>query len=199
VSLSSQYAQLAFPEELSPFGSDFVSDWTVSLGLQLPIFTGGRIGGEVRAARANLTEAELRLQQSRELAQVDARNAAIQMEAAEAGWQASAGTVEQAARAYAIAELRYREGISTQTELLDSRIQLQQAQASRARAARDLQIAKVRVLLLPSLPLAQSAPAQAAASTPAGTNNSSTPVYRAVAPETTESSLTGNQTRAAGQ
>jgi outer membrane protein len=171
----------------------------VSLGLQLPIFTGGRIGGEVRAARANLTEAELRLQQSRELAQVDARNAAIQMEAAEAGWQASAGTVEQAARAYAIAELRYREGISTQTELLDSRIQLQQAQASRARAARDLQIAKVRVLLLPSLPLAQSGPAQAAASTPAGTNNSSAPVYRAVAPETTESSLTGNQTGAAGQ
>jgi hypothetical protein len=120
------------------------------------------------------------------------------MEAAEAGWQASAGTVEQAARAYEIAELRYREGISTQTELLDSRIQLQQAQASRARAARDLQIAKVRVLLLPSLPLAPSAPAQTA-STEAGTNNSSAPVYRAVAPETTESSLTGNQTGAAGQ
>ena len=201
VSLSSQYAQLAFPDELSPFGSDFVSDWTVSLGLQLPIFTGGRIGGEVRAARANLTEAELRLQQSRELAQVDARNAAIQMEAAEAGWQASAGTVEQAARAYQIAELRYREGISTQTELLDSRIQLQQAQASRARAARDLQIAKVRVLLLPSLPLAQSGQAQTATATqPLGPSAGSVPVYRATAPETTESSLTGtNQTGAAGQ
>jgi outer membrane protein TolC len=202
VSLSSQYAQLAFPDELSPFGSDFVSDWTVSLGLQLPIFTGGRIGGEVRAARANVTEAELRLQQSRELAQVDARNAAIQMEAAQAGWQASAGTVEQAGRAYQIAELRYREGISTQTELLDSRIQLEQAQASRARAARDLQIAKVRVLLLPSLPLAQPVSAQAATGTqPAGSSNtSSPPVYRAAAPETTESSLTGtNQTGAAGQ
>ena len=202
VSLSSQYAQLAFPDELSPFGSDFVSDWTVSLGLQLPIFTGGRIGGEVRAARANVTEAELRLQQSRELAQVDARNAAIQMEAAEAGWQASAGTVEQAARAYQIAELRYREGISTQTELLDSRIQLQQAQASRARAARDLQIAKVRVLLLPSLPLGQSAPASTAAAPtpPVGSNNTSAPVYRAAAPETIESSLTGtNQTGTAGQ
>ena len=199
VSLSSQYAQLAFPDELSPFGSDFVSDWTVSLGLQLPIFTGGRIGGEVRAARANLTEAELRLQQSRELAQVDARNAAIQMEAAEAGWQASAGTVEQAARAYSIAELRYREGISTQTELLDSRIQLEQAQASRARAARDLQIAKIRVLLLPSLPLAQSDPSQPAAQVPTS-GTSSGPVYRAAAPQTTESSLTGtNQTGAAGQ
>lgn len=154
VALSSQYAQLAYPKRVDPFGSDFVSDWVVSLGLQLPIFTGGRIGGDVAVARANLSQAELRLQQSRELAEVDARNAIIQLEAAQAGWQASAGTVEQAGRAYQIAELRYREGISTQTELLDSRIQLQQAQASRARAARDLQVAKVRMALLPALPLA---------------------------------------------
>jgi outer membrane protein TolC len=201
LALSSQYAQLAFPERVSPFGSDFVSDWTVSLGLQLPIFTGGRIGGEVRAARANVSEAELRLQQSRELAQVDARNAGIQMEAAEAGWQASAGTVEQAARAYQIAELRYREGISTQTELLDSRIQLQQAQAVRARAARDLQIAKVRLLLLPALPLAQPGPAAVAASSPPGSSGAAVPVYQpAPVTQSTGSDFTGTtQPGAAGQ
>jgi len=115
----------------------------------------------VAVARANLSQAELRLRQSRELAEVDARSAFIQLEAAQAGWEASAGTVEQAARAYQIAELRYREGISTQTELLDSRIQLQEAQASRARAARDLQVAKVRLALLPALPI--SVPAAPAA------------------------------------
>lgn len=156
VALTSQYAKLGFPDKVSPFGTEFVSDWTVSLGLQLPIFTGGRIGGEVDVARANLSEAALRLQQSHELAELDARNSAIELEAAVAGWEASAGTVEQAARAYAIAELRYREGLSTQTELLDSRIQLQQAQANRARASRDLQVAKVRIVLLPALPLAGS-------------------------------------------
>lgn len=172
VSLTSQYAQLAFPDKVSPFGSDFVSDWSVSLGLQLPLFTGGRIGGEEDAARADLSEAELRLQQSRELAEVDARNAAIQLEAAESGWEASAGTVEQAARAYQIAELRYREGLSTQTELLDSRIQLQQAQASRARAARDLQVAKVRIVLLPALPLTPPDAAAAAAGTLTRTGSS---------------------------
>ena len=202
VALSSQYAQLAFPDKVFPFDADFVADWTVSLGLQIPIFTGGRIGGQVRAAKANVSEAELRLQQSREQAQVDARNAAIQMEAAEAGWQASAGTIEQAARAYQIAELRYREGISTQTELLDSRIQLQQAQASRARAARDLQIAKVRLLLLPALPLAGAGqPSAPGGSMPsaAGASSASVPVYQPPAPET-ESSYTGtNSTGAAGQ
>ena len=203
VSLSSQYAQLAFPDKISPFDADFVADWTVSLGLQLPIFTGGRIGGEVRAARADLTEAELRLQQSRELSQVDARNAIIQMEAAQAGWEASAGTVEQATRAYAIAELRYREGISTQTELLDSRIQLEQAQATRARAARDLQVAKVRVLLLPALPLPEPGGAAAAAGSLAGATtrrSTSTPVSQPTTPQSGANDFTGtNQTGAAGQ
>jgi outer membrane protein TolC len=75
------------------------------------------------------------------------------LRAAEALWQASAGTVEQASRAYTIAEVRFKEGISTQLELNDSRILLQQAQANRAVAARDLQVARMRMALLPDLPL----------------------------------------------
>jgi outer membrane protein len=162
LALSSQYALLGYPNNISPFETNYLSDWTVSLALQLPLFTGGRIGGQVAAAEASLSQARLRLQQSRELAEVDLRNALIQLEAADAGWQASAGTVEQASRAYQIADLRYREGISTQTELLDSRIQLEQAQASRARAARDLQVARMRLALLPALPLSQPSGASAA-------------------------------------
>jgi outer membrane protein TolC len=80
-------------------------------------------------------------------------NTQLQLAAALAGWEASAGTEEQADRAYQIAEVRYREGISTQTELNDLRIQLAQAQANRAQAARDLQVARMRLALLPSLPL----------------------------------------------
>jgi outer membrane protein TolC len=201
VALTSQYAQLGYPDKVSPFGARFVDDWVVSLGLQLPIFTGGRIGGEVDVARANLSEAELRLQQTHELAEVDARTVATQLEAADAAWQASAGTVEQAARAYEIAGLRYREGLSTQTELLDSRIQLQQAQASRARAARDLQVAKVRVLLLPALPLAGAAATSALGATaPASLQSTTTtPTYQSP-PPTAESDFTGiTQPGAPGQ
>jgi outer membrane protein len=201
LALTSQYAQLAFPDKVSPFGSDFVSDWTISLGLQLPIFTGGRIGGDVAVARANLNQAELRLQQARELAEVDARNAIIQLDAAQAGWQASAGTVEQAGRAYQIAELRYREGISTQTELLDSRIQLQQAQASRARAARDLQVAKVRIALLPALPISLPTASAAAAvegSTPS--QRAPLPTYQPPVQQVTGTDVSGqSQPGASGQ
>jgi outer membrane protein TolC len=157
LTLSSDYAELGYPGDGSPFGVNYLSDWTVTLGLQLPLFTGGRIRGDRQVARANLEQARLRLQQTRELAQVDARSAQRQLEAAQAAWEASTGTEEQASRAYQIAEIRYREGISTQTELNDLRIQQAQAQANRAQAARDLQVARMRLALLPALPLAGQA------------------------------------------
>jgi outer membrane protein TolC len=62
--------------------------------------------------------------------------------------------VEQATRAYGIADVRYRAGVSTQLELADARLLLRQSEADRAQAARDLQIARVRLALLPELPIA---------------------------------------------
>jgi outer membrane protein TolC len=65
-------------------------------------------------------------------------------------WQASAGTIEQAERAYAIAELRNREGLSTQLELADARLALEIARANRAQAGRDVQVARARLALVPA-------------------------------------------------
>jgi len=114
-------------------------------------------------AEGNLDKARARLDQTRTLAQLDTRTALDRLNAARSLWQASAGTVEQAQRAYQIAEIRYREGLSTQTELSDSRILLQQAEANRAQAARDLQIAQARVALIADLPLNAGSTAGAAA------------------------------------
>jgi outer membrane protein TolC len=43
--------------------------------------------------------------------------------------------------------------VSTQLELSDARLSLQQAEANRTQAARDLQVARARVALLPNLPV----------------------------------------------
>jgi outer membrane protein TolC len=169
VTLYSDFARLAYPDNVDPISPDYLSDWTVTLGMQVPLFTGGRIKGEVAVANANLQQAQLRLQQTREQSELDARNADLQLAAAVAAWQASAGTEEQAGRAYQIAEVRYREGLSTQTELNDSRIQLAQAQATRAQAARDLQIARMRLALLPALPLGATTPGAAGVPATSGT------------------------------
>ena len=153
VSVTSQLGRVAYPVGGLPGWSDFRQNWSIGVGLSLPIFTGGRIRGDELVARANLDEARLRLQQTAELAALDARSSLSALAEAEAAWEASAGTAEQAARAYTIAEVRFREGISTQVELSESRILLQQAQANRALAARDLQVARVRLALLRDLPL----------------------------------------------
>ena len=153
ISLTSQYGRVAYPGSLLPDLDSFRTNWTVGAQLSVPIFTGGRIRGDELVAEADLLEAQARLRQTQDAARLDTRTAVERLEAARAQYEASTGTVEQAARAYSIAQVRYREGLSAQLELADSRILLQQAQANRAVAARDLQIAQARLALIAYLPL----------------------------------------------
>lgn len=153
VTLSSSYGRVAFPASGIPDWNAFVNNWTITLGASVPIFTGGRIRGENVVAAANVAEAKARLQQTREFAALDARQAVATLEQAAATLAASAGTAEQASRAYTIAEVRFREGLSTQLELTESRVLLQQARWNRAQASRDFQVARLRLTLLKDLPL----------------------------------------------
>lgn len=153
IALTSQYGRVSYPENMLPAFNDLRTNWTAGLSLQVPVFTGGRLKGDELVAQSNVSVARAQLRQTQELAALDTHSAYEQLASAEAAWQASSGTVTQAQRAYNIAELRYKEGISTQLELNDSRLLLQQAQAGRARSARDLQVARIRIVLLPNLPL----------------------------------------------
>jgi outer membrane protein TolC len=154
IALSSSFGEVGYPSSGAfPMPGDFRTNWTVGAAVSMPIFTGRRLEADEQTARADLDDAQARLKQTRELAELDLETARQDLAAAEAVWQASAGTVQQAQRAYEIAELRYREGVSTQLELSDSRFSLQQAQANRAQAARDVQVARARLALLPDLPL----------------------------------------------
>lgn len=128
-------------------------DWTVTASVSLPLLDGGRRKANRAIAEATLEERRQQLQQVRELADLDQRSAQATWQAARAAWEASAGTVEQAQRAYQIADVRYREGLSTQLELNDARLALQVAETERAQAARDLQVARSRLVLLRDLPL----------------------------------------------
>ncbi|MFI5310757.1 MAG: TolC family protein [Gemmatimonadales bacterium] len=155
VQLSSNYQRFGYPSTTvfpNSFGL-FYPNWTVSLGVSFPVFTGGRIGGDGMVAEANVAEAKQSLDQVRELAALDAQTALTQLEQADANYAASVGTDVQAARAYSIAEVRFNEGISTQVELLQSRTQLEQARLNRVLAARDLEVARLRLAFLKDLPV----------------------------------------------
>lgn len=156
VQVTSLYQRFAYPSTGTIVPKSlglFYPNWAVTAGFSFPIFTGGRISGDRMVAEANLTEAEESLAQAKEFAALDARTAVTQLEQAQAAYAASVGTDAQAAKAYSIAEVRQQEGISTQVELQQARTQYEQARLNRVLAAKDLEVARLRVALLKDLPL----------------------------------------------
>lgn len=151
VNLVSTYSRIAFPSGLFPTFNR--QNWAVGAQMNVPILTGGRQRANESMARVEIEQARLQQRQAAELAALDTRSAWAELVAARATWQASAGTIQQATRAYEIASVRFGAGVSTQLELSDARLLLQQAEANRAVAARELQVARARASLLPNLPL----------------------------------------------
>jgi outer membrane protein len=153
LAIVSNYQRLYFPSNVFPSLGAGVNNWTVGVSTNFPILDGGRIKGDQLIAQAGLQQARAQREQTRQFAGLDTRVALNALQEAQATWDASRGTTDQAQRAYAIDQVRYREGISTQTDLAQSRLLLEQAKANRAQAARNLAVARVRLALLRDLPL----------------------------------------------
>ena len=160
VSLNSNYARIAYPENVAAPTFNR-SNWSVGVSMSVPLLTGGRQKGDEQVARAELEQSLLQQRQMEELAALDTRSAWAELLASRVAWESTAGTVQQANRAYEIADVRYGAGVSTQLELSDARVQRQQAEANRAVAARDLQVSRARVALLPDLPVGNAIPGAA--------------------------------------
>jgi outer membrane protein len=148
-----------YPVDVLPDRDDWRTNWTVGVFLTVPLFTGFRTVANIDAAEADVAEARARLRQTERAAAVDNLSAAEQVSVARATWQQNARTAAEAERAYQIAELRFQQGISSHLDLVDARIQLDQARVNRARAARDLHVARIRLELLPRLPVPGASPA----------------------------------------
>jgi outer membrane protein TolC len=187
VALTTTFSRIAFPSGFFPTFDR--TNWAVGANVTLPILTGGRQRGDEVVARADLEQARIQHKQVQELAALETRSTWAELLAARATWVASAGTVQQAARAYEIADVRYRAGVSTQLELSDARLLLQQAEANRAQAARDLQVARARVALLPNLPLGGGTATAAAR----GTTTAASPAQSGTQTGTTAAPAGGQQ------
>ena len=149
----SNYQRLYFPSGALPALGVGVNNWTIGVSTSFPVLDGGRIKGNQLIAQAGLQQMRAQREQTRQFAALDTRVALNSLQEAEATWEASRGTADQAQRAYSIDQVRYREGISTQTDLSQSRLLLEQALANRAQAARNLAVARVRLALIRDLPL----------------------------------------------
>ena len=126
LALNTSYQRLFFPSSVFPSLNQYSQNWTVGGTLSWSVFNGGRTSGAIEVAQANLDVAKAQLQQAKELASLDTRVALNQLQSSQAVYDASRGTAAQAQRAYGIDQLRYREGLSTQTDLdFDPKINLE--------------------------------------------------------------------------
>ena len=153
ISAAVDYAKVAYPTGIVTGWSNPRTNWIAGVTMNIPIFTGGRQSADEAAARAQLTAQRAQYDLTRELADLESRSVWIEVATAHANWQATDASVKFARRAYQIAEIRFQAGVSTQLELSDARLQLQQSEANRATAGRNLQVARVKAALLPDLPV----------------------------------------------
>ena len=76
---------------------------------------------------------------------VDVRAALLEFRAARQDLDAQEATVGQAERALELAGVRFREGLATQVEVLDSQLALTQARTNQARTLYRLNLAHARI------------------------------------------------------
>jgi outer membrane protein TolC len=139
--LTSTLQEQAFPGDVWPNADQFRRNWDVSLRLSLPIFTGFRIEGQVQTARAELSAAEAHRDRLHESVAIEVSQSRAELDRSLSALAARKKTVTQARRAFELAGLRYTNGMSTQLEVSDARLQLQTAELNEASATRDYLVA----------------------------------------------------------
>ena len=146
VGLQMNYGRQIFPTSAFDFDQDWRTDWSATVALQVPIFTGFRRGAEVQVAQIELRQEELRLAQLREAVQLQYEQARGEKERAAATIAARQRTVEQAQRVHDLTVLRYEQGLATQLEVSDARLALLQSRTNLAQALADFYTADAEIL-----------------------------------------------------
>jgi outer membrane protein TolC len=136
----------AFPTDGWPVKRDeFARAIDGSVRLEWPLFQGLRTFGAVERATAELRQAEAQREQTRESVTLEAQQAREEVDRALATLAARRGTAQLAARAHHLATVRWQNGLSTQLEVSDARLQMQTAEVNEVSAIKDYRLALVRL------------------------------------------------------
>lgn len=128
----------AFPSTVTPPGfTGWREDWNISLAASWTPFDGFRTRGQIAEARAQLQQAEVEEAQLREGLQVATAAAMAEYRMARAQIDAREQTVLMAERALELADSRFANGLSTQLEVSDAALLLDEARVNRVQAMYD--------------------------------------------------------------
>ncbi len=120
-------------ERKKPFsfgGDDWGSNLTFNIGFQFPVFSGFKIRYQYEEALLVLKEAELAKKNLEKAVTVEVKQAFFSLQAAKEGIVAARENVNQAEKAFEIIETRYRNGLVTNLEYLDTQLAQMQAKTN---------------------------------------------------------------------
>ena len=129
--LTETYAK---PDPSSMTNIEWASAWNAGATVTWPIFDGLRTAGMVRQERARLKGQEIGLLDAEEKALLEVRQALLSIEDAEKFVKSQSANLERAREGLRLAGVGYREGVTTEIEVLDARQALSTTQALYYRA-----------------------------------------------------------------
>ena len=102
-------------------------NYVAGVSLNIPIYSGGNTSAKVQKAELEHRQSQIRVEQAKDNIEMELTNAELNLKEARERITAAEKNVETAHRAFEIAESRAENGLSTQLELKDSRLLLDQA------------------------------------------------------------------------
>jgi outer membrane protein len=141
LSASATLSNEAFPGDFFPGTGEFKRNWSAGFKLSFPVFLGFRTEGAAERARAQVQEAEATRDMLRETVRLQVEQARLSLQNARSLLGAQRQTVRWARRAFELAQVRYSNGMATQLEVSDARLQMQSAQVHEVQVTRDYLVA----------------------------------------------------------
>jgi outer membrane protein TolC len=133
VDLTADYLRRASTDDF-PGEDDFVDSLAAGVAFEVDVFDGGERRGRVAQAEASLERERQRLSQLSEGVRLEVEQAYRTVRAAREWVIASRDTVARAEKALEIAQLRFKNGLSTQLELDDAELAVTEARTNLARS-----------------------------------------------------------------
>jgi len=121
------------------------SDWNVTVGLSLPIFTGFSYFGKVRQAAAQLGQVRFGIEQLVDGVKFEVKEAILNLEQNKEILEAQKDNITQAKQALDIAEERYKNGLITNLEYMDTQLALTRARVEYLQTLADYLIARAKL------------------------------------------------------
>ncbi len=127
------------------FENEWGGDWSVGIALQMPLFTGLETLGKMEEARSRLRKAEHGLKLLEEGVELEVRSACLHLEEAKRLVESQKENVTQAEEALKIVEERYKRGLATSLEVMDTQLALTQARMNQLDAVSDYIVARAEI------------------------------------------------------